>query len=315
MSSVESVVLFACGTEARVIAKRAMTAAEILAQATRRTLKLPARGVDIALLDWGGDGPLALLHHANGFCKGVWGLVAIELRRRFRVIAMDARGHGDSSKPEGDASYRWGEFIDDLVAVAAELRREIGPIALGLGHSFGGTSFLGAARQRPDLFGRLLLLDPVVPPPGSHRAEHGNPLPKRVEGALRRRAIFDSRPQAIEQWRQRSFFARCDPRAVELYAIDGLADRDDGTVQLKCPGAVEAAVFAQGPGLDVVELARDLATPALVLHGAEGGFPRFLHEAIVAAMRDARLEDVPTGHLVPMERPDLVLAAAFRHAL
>jgi len=42
----------------------------------RRRLPLPGRGVEIALLDWGGDGPLVLMHHANGFCAGTFGLVA-----------------------------------------------------------------------------------------------------------------------------------------------------------------------------------------------------------------------------------------------
>ena len=61
-------------------------------------------GIEIALRDWGGDGPLALLHHANGFCAELWAQVAERLRGRFHLIALDARGHGASSKPdpEGD---------------------------------------------------------------------------------------------------------------------------------------------------------------------------------------------------------------------
>ena len=60
----------------------------------RRRISLPENGVEIAILDWGGDGPLALLHHANGFSAAVWGPVAEHLRGRFRVVAVDARGHG-----------------------------------------------------------------------------------------------------------------------------------------------------------------------------------------------------------------------------
>ena len=293
-----------------------VTPAEILAAAERRTLHVPQRGVDIALLDWGGDGPLALLHHANGFCKGVWGLVAEGLRGRFRVVAMDARGHGDSSKLEGPKAYAWQEFIDDLVAVAAALAAEAksGRVALGLGHSFGGTSFIGAAWQRPELFERLLLLDPVVPlPPSLARPPtYDDHLDKMVEGARRRRSVFASRDEALSQWRQRSFFAHCDPRALELYVLDGLRQRADGSVELKCPGAVEAAVFAQGPGLDVFALAAGVRTPTLIQWAERGNFPRARHETIAASMQDGRVEAVPTGHLVPMERPDLVIAAALR---
>ena len=126
-----------------------------------RRLVLPERGVEIALLDWGGDGPLVLMHHANGFCAGTLGLVAEGLVDRFRVIGMDARGHGRSSKPEGDAAYAWHHFAEDYLAVARRLAGEHGGrVAVALGHSFGGTSAFGAAAREPALFERLVLVDP-----------------------------------------------------------------------------------------------------------------------------------------------------------
>jgi len=118
----------------------------MLSQVRRRKLALHGSSIEIALLDWGGDGPLALLHHANGFCAGVWGLVAERLRGHYRVIAMDARGHGDSSKPKGADCYHWELFGRDLLGVAEALAAEHpdGRIALGLGHSFGGIALLMA---------------------------------------------------------------------------------------------------------------------------------------------------------------------------
>lgn len=290
-----------------------MTAEEILRAATARTITLENRGVDIALLDWGGDGPLALLHHANGFCKGPWGLVAWELRRRFRVVAMDARGHGDSSKPAGPEAYRWGEFFADLAAVGERLATEHRDrrIALGVGHSFGGAAMICAAHAVPGLFERLLLVDPVLPPPPELTAgpEHRAHLERMVEGARRRRAKFASRAEARAWWSQRSLFARWRPEALDLYVADGLRDRADGTVELKCPGEVEAAVFAGGPGSEVHAAAAGLDVPTRILWAARGNFPRGLHESVAASMRDARVDAVDAGHLVPMERPDLVVAA------
>ena len=64
--------------------------------------------------DWGGEGPLALLHHANGFCSALWAGVAERLRGRFRVIAMDARGQGDSSQPPPGEPCTWEGLCDDL---------------------------------------------------------------------------------------------------------------------------------------------------------------------------------------------------------
>jgi len=292
------------------------SARALLAGATRRRFTLPNRGVEIAALEWGSEGPLALLHHANGFCKGVWGLVADALRSRWRLVAIDARGHGDSSKPEGPDTYVWDNFAEDLVAVAEQLTSAHGgaPIALGIGHSFGGTSMIGAAARRPALFERLLLVDPVIPPPPDPMlpAERQHHLRRLVEGARRRRHHWPSRTAARAWCAQRSLFDGWLPAAVELYLLDGMDERPDGSLELKCPGAIEAAVFAGSSTLDVFALARRVRCPARILHAERGDFPRPLYDLIAASMTDARVETIPTGHLVPMERPDIVIAAAER---
>jgi len=293
------------------------SARALLARAQRRTFSLPSRGVEIAALDWGGDGPLALLHHANGFCKGVWGLVADAMRRHWRVIAIDARGHGDSSQPEGSAAYAWDHFAEDCVALAEQLVAERGqPIALGIGHSFGGTTMIGASARRPQLFERLLLVDPVIPPPPAvviPPERHGH-MQRLVEGARRRRLHWPSRAAARAWCRSRALFAGWQPEAIELYLLDGMHDRPDGALELKCPGAIEAAVFAGSSHIDVFALAERVRTPALLLHAARGDFPLPLYEMVAASMANAHVEDVDAGHLIPMERPDLVVAAVNRLA-
>ena len=289
------------------------TARALLDRAHRRTLSLAERGIDVALLDWGGDGPLALLHHANGFCKGTWAEVADALRQRFRVVAMDARGHGDSSQPHGPHAYDWNRFAEDLVAVADALVAERGgaPIALGMGHSFGGTAMIGASARRPDLFARLLLVDPVVPPPPSANItpETVPHLRKLVDGARRRRGHWPSRAAARAYCHARKFFSSWRPTAIELYLLDGMRERPDGSLELKCPGAVEAAVFGSGTTIDLFALAAQVTIPTDVLWAAHGYFPRALHAMLADTLRAGRLIEVPAGHLVPMEDPRLVVAA------
>jgi pimeloyl-ACP methyl ester carboxylesterase len=287
-------------------------ARELLAEATPRTLALSERGIEIALLDWGGDGPLAVLHHANGFCKGLWALVAHELRQDFRVVAMDARGHGDSGRPEPPSGYGWTDFADDLGAVASRLADECGGrVALGLGHSFGGTSMLGAAARHPDLFDQLVLVDPVVPPspgvvPLPERVEHVAGL---VERAGRRRSHWDSREEARAWWAERELFADWRPEALDLYALDGLRPATGGGFELKCPGAVEAAVFGNSSQVDVDYWARRVDAPALWLWAAKGNFDRATYEQLAGVMDEGRVETVDAGHLVPMERPEVVVEA------
>ena len=280
----------------------------------RRRLGLSS-GIEIALLDFGGRGPLALLHHATGFCAGVWGLVAEGLRERFHVWALDARGHGDSSKPEAPEAYRWECFADDLEELALALAAEHGGrIGLGVGHSFGGTATLAVAARRPALFERLLLVDPVIPPPSSAPID-----PARREGAQRlaraareRRPHWPSRDDVRASWAGKDFFAGWQPLALELYLAEGLRELADGTVELKCPPEVEAAIFEASGSLDVFALAPSVTARVRIQWARRGNFPREVYEALAARMRQAEVEDVDAGHLVPMERPELVIASALR---
>jgi pimeloyl-ACP methyl ester carboxylesterase len=291
-------------------------ARSLLARARQRTLSLPARGIETAVLDWGGDRPLALLHHANGFCKGMWAEVAEGLRDHFRVIAMDARGHGDSTHPEAPGAYAWPHFAEDLVAVAEALvaERGGGEIALGIGHSFGGTAMIGAAARRPGLFARLVLVDPVVPPPpdAGVTPENTPHLRRLVEGARRRRAHWPSRAAARAYCRERRFFTSWRPTAIELYLLDGMREHAGGSLELKCPGAVEAAVFGGSNTVDLFALAARVTAPTLVLWATRGDFPRPIHEALAATLPAGEFAAVDAGHLVPMEDPRLVVDAALR---
>jgi len=295
-----------------MVVAQSWSAESCLAGAVHRTV--PGEIGPIAVFDWGGDGPLALLHHANGFCKGVWGLVADALTPHYRVVAMDARGHGDSAPGRSPADYGWRGYAEDVARVGRALIEESGApgVALGIGHSFGGTSMLGAEAHHPGLFERLLLVDPVIPVPSADDAPAGAHVDGLVDRARRRRQDWPSRAEARLWFAERELFAAWDDRALDLYVLDGLRDRPDGSVELKCSGEVEAEVFARGGGVDVSAWARCVSVPTLFLWATRGNFARAKYERLVASMPRARIEDVRAGHLVPMEQPGLVTLAAIR---
>jgi pimeloyl-ACP methyl ester carboxylesterase len=282
-------------------------------------IRLPDSELELALLDWGGSGPLALLHHANGFCGAMWGPVAETLRDHYHVVALDARGHGDSSKPEDPEAYAWPRFGEDAAAVARTLLAETGEpqIALGLGHSFGGTSLLMASAAAPELFDRLVLADPVMPPPVTNaatdpdRQARGGRL---AEKARKRRGVFESRAAARAVWSEKPLFQAWDPRAFELYVEYGLEERPDGSAALRCNNEIEAAIFDHGAEMDAWAVAARVTRPTLLLWAERGDFPRPVFEAVASRMPDARVVDAPTGHFVPMEQPDFVVEQALAFA-
>jgi len=294
------------------------TLALMLSRVHRRKIALPNSAIEIALLDWGGEGPLALLHHATGFCAGVWAPVAELLKEHYRVIAMDARGHGDSTKPEGADAYHWELFGRDVLGVAEVLAAEHpeGRVALGVGHSIGGSSILMASGVRPDLFERTVLVDPVIfpqqrPKPASAPDSPGNQLAER---ARKRRQVWPSREAARGKWLEKELFSSWVPEAMDLYLAEGLADRPDGQVELKCSGEIEAAIFEATGSFDLWSSADRVRTPTLIEWATRGIFSRANFEKIAARMGDAQVCDIDAGHLAPMQYPDRVVAPILKFA-
>ena len=112
------------------------------------------RGLRFHYRDWGGSGqPLVLLH---GLASNslIWKLVAPLLARRFRVLALDQRGHGPSDKP--DDGYDFQAITGDLQAFLEALRLERPAL---VGHSWGANVALQFAAERPDAVSWLALVD------------------------------------------------------------------------------------------------------------------------------------------------------------
>ena len=104
--------------------------------------------------DWGGDGqPVVLVHGLASNCR-IWDLVAPILNRRFRVVAIDQRGHGESFKP--DKGY-------DFATVTADLRGFIEGLGISnpviVGHSWGADVALEYAVNYPGQARGLCFVD------------------------------------------------------------------------------------------------------------------------------------------------------------
>jgi pimeloyl-ACP methyl ester carboxylesterase len=254
-------------------------------------------GARLHCLDYGGDGPPAVLHHATGFHAWMWTPIAAVLTRRYRVFALDARGHGDSDKPS--SGYRWAGFVEDLTTFVEGL--ELGRV-LGIGHSLGGSTMIGAAADRSDLFVALALLDPILfPREFRSGAVADNPM---AAAARRRREFWTNPEEVLASYRGRGPFGKWTDEALCLYVEHGFA-REDGGVRLKCPPAIEAQVFSMEPLYDLWLALERIQAPTLLMRGEES-------EAFSANDSAEALRRLPRGDLVtipqtthtfPMEVP------------
>ncbi len=252
-----------------------------------------------------GRGAAILCVHATGFCKETWDPVVEELRGAGvgnPVVAVDQRGHGDTTRPA--VPFDWWDLGRDAGEVAAALGA---PLALGIGHSSGGAALIMAELLAPGTFAALLLVEPIVFP-GPYVVHDPHPL---SEGALRRRASFASPAEALANFRGKGPFAGWDDRALQAY-VGGCLGPEGDRWALKCRPDVEAAFYRHATVHAAWERLGEVATPAIVVAG-EGSdtHPEAFARLQAERLGNARAQVVAGAtHFVPMERPDAVAAAA-----
>ena len=142
-------------------------------------------GVDIAFLDEGKGDPIVLVHGFASTAQVNWvypGWVATLTRADRRVIALDNRGHGGSSKLYDPTAYHSALMAEDVRALLDHL--DLGRADV-MGYSMGAriTAFFALAhpqRLRRAVFGGL----------GIHLVD-GVGLPESIEEALEAPSLAD----------------------------------------------------------------------------------------------------------------------------
>lgn len=272
---------------------------------------------DMSLLDFGDPRrPVDLIFcHANGFNAATYRSILAPLTSSLRILAPDLRGHGATTLPLPTGRKGWQDHRDDLVSLLDSLD---GPPVVMAGHSMGATSAILATAERPGKVSQVVALDPVVwkrwmvaalQLPLLNRLPGHIPL---VKGALRRRARFDSREQALAAYRGRGAFKGWSDIMVIDYLGAGLTEDGDG-FGLACPPAWEASNYC-AQGHDPWKAMRDCGRPIRILKAE-------IHStcAVEAAPRGLPLVSVETvaggTHFFPMLRPDIARDALFDAAV
>jgi len=103
-----------------------------------------------------GDGPPLVLQHGLGQKASSWRLAGYvdALRPQYRLVLVDARGHGDSDKPYDPTAYTLSQHVGDVVAVLDALDL---PAAHFWGYSRGGWVAFGMAKYAPERVGAILI--------------------------------------------------------------------------------------------------------------------------------------------------------------
>lgn len=122
----------------------------------RKTATL-GNGITLSYLERaGGSEPLVLLHGITDSAR-TYEPLADRIDERYKVYALDFRGHGESAKP--DTLYDTEAYADDIRHF---IREVAGAPVLLEGHSLGGAVSVQVGASASELVGGLILEDPPL---------------------------------------------------------------------------------------------------------------------------------------------------------
>lgn len=233
--------------------------------------------------------PLVIAHGLFGSGRN-WGQIARRLAADRRVLLPDMRNHGQSFN---DPRHGYPELAADLAAVV----EDCGERADVLGHSMGGKAAMMLALTRPELVGRLIVVD-VAPVAYAHN--HAGIIATLQGLALdeisSRRAADAALAPAIPDPGLRGFLLQ----SLEFGEGKARWRLDLGALAANMPaltGFPETGTNWGGPALFLAGGASDYVRPG---H----------HAAILRLFPAARIETFSgAGHWLHAEQPDAVAAA------
>lgn len=247
-------------------------------------------------LEWGArENPPVLLLHGGNQSAHSWDLVSLHLADRYRVVAPDQRGHGDSEWSR-ESDYTLGALARDAAALIRDRGLER-PIVVG--HSMGGMVALLLAKLHPELLRALVIVD-VAP----ELSERGTAV---IRDFVTRNVEFDDPEEFLDRVARYDPFRKREHMARTLKY--NLLRRADGKYVSKHDRRRLDNPFGdERVGLECV---RVFDFPALVVRGGESAvLEADAAERFAAALPRGRLVTIPAcGHNVHSQNTPGFLAA------
>lgn len=259
-----------------------------------------ARAIDaeIHYEDSGGRGPVVLLGHEFFMDRTMFAPQVEALSPEFRIVAWDARGHGDT-RDQGLPFTYWTSARDAL-AVLDQLGVERAVVG---GTSQGGYSAIRTALLAPERVAALILIATEAHGPTAHELDNSRRFLQRWHEPRLRHVMSnqlaqwlvgddaESRAVWVKRWVER------DPRAIEVAAGCVLA-RDsilDRLHEITCPVLVIHPTGAGVARSHAVEMAQGLANSHfLEIPDARQAVNLTHPEQVNAAIGEFLREQLPT---------------------
>ena len=266
------------------------------------------QGIDLHYVDWGtppgaDDASTLFLLHGDMRTSRSWDAVARRLCDSYRVLALDSRGHGDSDWP--DVGYTFAQRVDDLESFADAIGMRN---AVAVAHSTGGVVATLLSERRPDIFSRLVLLEPMVVVTESFQRM----VSERAETPRR---TWDSREEMYKYLKWHRMTGKWPDEVIRDVVGHESYQRPDGRLDMKWATASMSWSEREGDYHDIKPALRTLGKPILFIM-SDSRADQFRHLIPIAEQTpDFDLLTIPdSGHNMYMDQPAIVAEVVARFA-
>jgi esterase len=252
-------------------------------------------GLTLHYVDWGGSGaPLVMLHGLSGHAR-TWDHTAAALSDRYRVLALDQRGHGDS---DWAPQYGLRPMAKDLLAWLDAL--DLSEVTL-MGSSMGGLVSFVFAAAHPERVGRMVIMDI-----GPELARAGS---ANVTSSLAANDVFSSEDEAFAQARAAN--PRPTDATLRHRVRHNLRKLPDGTLTYKYDKELRRnprALFDHTPD-ELWAAWRAVSCPVLLVRAADSDvLAADTAQRMLAENPNVSFASIPDcGHSITLDRPDGLL--------
>jgi pimeloyl-ACP methyl ester carboxylesterase len=252
---------------------------------------------------WGDkSNPPLLLIHGNRDHARTWDQVAVRLKDRFCVYAVDLRGHGDSAWATGGL-YSVPEFVHDIAMLGAELDRN--PLTI-IGHSLGGSVALSYTGTFPQFVRKVVAVEGLGPP-----VREPTPASGRMRSWVKDMAEFDGRKprryvsidDAVKRMLEEN--PHLTVEMARHLTVHASRTNDDGTLSWKFDNYVRLRSPYEFNIAEARELWNQIRCPVLLIRGSESWATDPEADGKASAFHDYRTELVKdAGHWVHHDQLD-----------
>lgn len=236
--------------------------------------------------------------HSNGFGGHTY-TYFLEQFAPTKTTFIDKFGTGEYKKFEN-----WERLSIQLINHIEQNHKK--PV-IGIGHSLGAAILFFAAQERPDLFSKVILIEPPIFSFWKRFifnifnkigiADRFSPAAK----SQRRRDVFPNKTVAYKELRNKGIFKYFDENCFQDYIKYGFVDTENG-VQLDIPKALETKFFQSTP----IKISKEkFLIPVHFLYSNR--FKTLDENDIKWWKRNFSyfsFHEVDGGHMFPLEKPE-----------